>query len=122
MIKMSTQTMTTKRNPAESMVSTWRHDRSQWSFWHWMIEFLGLHLIDLDNEVPVFSKKDKIPVIREWTVHLWILLHATIPLALHHIYTTYTGRNLSLIGAFALYSSFFKLNGIHEMHIMRRLG
>ncbi|KAJ6180262.1 hypothetical protein N7519_010723 [Penicillium mononematosum] len=118
---MSKQTTTT-RNPADSMVSTWRHDRSQWNTYHWMIELLGLHLIDSDAEVPIFSKKDKIPAIREWTVHLWILLHAAIPLAIHHAYTIYTGKNMSLIGAFALYSSAFKLNGIHEMHIMRRLG
>ncbi|KXG54698.1 Fatty acid hydroxylase [Penicillium griseofulvum] len=117
---MSTQTI--KRNPADSMVSTWRHDRSQWNSSHWMIELLGLHLIDFDAEVPVFSKKDKIPTIREWTVHLWILLHAAIPLALHHVYTAYTGLNMHPIAAFALYSSAFKLNGIHEMHIMRRLG
>jgi hypothetical protein len=119
---MSSQTTTLKRNPADSMASTWRHDRSQWSVWHWMIELLGLHLIDLDGEVPIFAKTDKIPVVREWTVHLWILLHAAIPLVLHHAYTAYTGKNLGLIGAFALYSSAFKLNGIHEMHIMRRLG
>ncbi|KAJ5473612.1 hypothetical protein N7475_003178 [Penicillium sp. IBT 31633x] len=119
---MSTQTTTMKRDPADSMVSTWRHDRSQWNSWHWMIEFLGLHLVDFNVEVPTFSKTDKIPVIREWTVHLWILLHAGIPLVLHHAYTTYTGHNMNLIAAFALYSTAFKLNGIHEMHIMRRLG
>ncbi|CAI7656461.1 unnamed protein product [Penicillium pancosmium] len=119
---MSTQTGTVKRNPADSMVSTWRHDRAQWGPWHWMIELLGLHLIDLKGEVPVFSKKEKIPAIREWTVHLWIVLHAMIPLALHHAYTAYTGQNLGLLAAFGLYSTAFKLNGIHEMHIMRRLG
>ncbi|KAJ5964682.1 uncharacterized protein N7479_004558 [Penicillium vulpinum] len=113
---------TIKRNPADSMVSTWRHDRSQWKFSHWMIELLGLHLIDFDVEVPIFSKKDKIPVMREWTAHLWILLHAAIPLAIHHAYTIYTGQNMHLIAAFTLYASAFKLNGIHEMHIMRRLG
>ncbi|KAJ5170701.1 Fatty acid hydroxylase [Penicillium coprophilum] len=119
---MSIQTTTVKRNPEDSMVSTWRKDRSQWNFSHWMIELLGLHLIDFDAEVPIFSKKDQIPVIREWTVHLWILLHAAIPLTLHHVYITYTGQNLHPIAAFALYSSAFKLNGIHEMHVMRRLG
>ncbi|KAJ5503056.1 hypothetical protein N7463_005930 [Penicillium fimorum] len=119
---MSTQTTTIKRNSADSMVATWRHDRSQWNFSHWMIELLGLHLIECDPKVPIFSKKDKIPAIREWTVHLWILLHAAVPLVLHHAYTTYAGQNMHLIAAFALYSSAFKLNGIHEMHIMRRLG
>lgn len=118
---MSTQT-TTKRNPADSMVSTWRRDRSQWNIWHWGIELLGLHLVDLDKEVPIFSKKDKIPAVREWSLHLWILLHAMIPLALHHAYTIYTGHNLHPVAAFALYSGAFKVNGIHEMHIMRRLG
>lgn len=120
---MSTQTTTTtKRNPADSMVSTWRRDRSQWTFWHWMIELLGLHLNSLDKDPPVFSKKDKIPAMREWTLHLWIVSHALIPIILHHAYTSYTGQNLGVIGAFALYSSAFKLSGIHEMHIMSRLG
>ncbi|KAJ5242597.1 uncharacterized protein N7469_000924 [Penicillium citrinum] len=119
---MSTKTTTMKRNPADSMVSTWRHDRTQWGLWHWMIELLGLHLIDLKGEVPVFSKKQKIPAVREWTLHLWILLHAAIPLALHHAFVKYTGQNLGLLAAFGLYSTAFKLNGIHEMHIMRRLG
>lgn len=118
---MSTNTPT-KHNAGDSMVSTWRHDQSQWTISHWMIELLGLHLIDSDREVPIFSKKDKIPAMREWSLHLWILLHAAIPLIVHQAYTTYTGSNLDVISAFALYAGAFKLNGIHEMHIMRRLG
>ncbi|KAJ5714235.1 uncharacterized protein N7483_011416 [Penicillium malachiteum] len=116
------QKPTHTRNPQDSMVSTWRHDQSQWTFWHWMIELLGLHLIDLDRPVPIFSESDKIPAVREWTLHLWILLHASIPLVLHHIYVSYTNSTLNLLATFALYSTAFKLNGIHEMHIMRRLG
>lgn len=53
-----------------------------------MIELLGLHLVELDGEVPIFSKGDKIHAVQEWTLHLWILLHAAIPLVLHHAYTT----------------------------------
>lgn len=118
---MSTKT-TPMRDPRDSMVSSWRNDRSQWNIYHWTIELLGLHLIDPDKEVPVFSKKDKIPAVREWTLHLWIVLHALIPVALHYTYTVYTGKNLNFIGAFALYATAFKLIGVHEMHIMRRLG
>jgi len=66
---MASQATILKRNPADAMVSTWRHDRPQWSYWHWIIELLGLHLIELDGEVPIFSKKDKIPAVREWTLH-----------------------------------------------------
>ncbi|KAJ5248890.1 hypothetical protein N7468_000341 [Penicillium chermesinum] len=119
---MSTEINKTKRNHGDSMVSTWRNDKSQWGLWHWVIELLGLHLIDLKKEPPIFSKSEKIPAVREWTLHLWILLHAAIPLAIHHAYTAYTGQNLNVLAAFALYSTAFKLNGIHEMHIMRRLG
>ncbi|GAD93411.1 hypothetical protein PVAR5_2021 [Paecilomyces variotii No. 5] len=124
---MSTQPPTTattvpKRNPADSMVSTWRHDRSQWGMWHWMVELLGLNLVNEDGEVPVFSKTDKVPASREWAAHLWILSHAAIPLVLHQAYVMYTGNNLNMIAAFALYSTFFKLNGVHEVNIMRRLG
>jgi hypothetical protein len=119
---MSTLKTILKRSAADSMVSTWRHDRSQWGLWHWVIEVLGLRVVDINAEVPVFTKKDKIPVIRQWTVQLWILLHALIPLGLHHAYTTYTGKNLNLIATFALYSAAFKLNVIHEIQIICRLG
>ena len=119
---MSTQRTPIKSNPADSMVSTWRHDPSQRNFWHLIIELFGLHLVALNVEVPVFSNKDKIPAVREWTLHLWILLHAAIPLVLHHVYTTYTDQNLNLIAAFVLYSSAYKLHAIHGMHVLRRLG
>ncbi|KAJ5946704.1 hypothetical protein N7454_003543 [Penicillium verhagenii] len=108
-----------KVNPEDSMASTWRQDQSQWTFWHWMIEILGLHLIDLNTEVPVFSKKDKIPAMREWTppsLDPTARRHPTRPAP--HLYS----HNLNLLATFALYSTAFKLNGIHEMHIMRRLG
>lgn len=124
---MATQTETTTTTPntrhPDSMVSTWRHeDRSKWNIWHWMVELLGLNLVDLDSDVPVFSKTDKIPYVREWSLHLYILIHAAIPMILHHAYVSYTGHNLGLVGAFTLYALGFKAFGIHEINIMRRLG
>lgn len=114
--------VSTTRNHPDSMVSTWRHDRSQWNIWHWLVELLGLNLVALDKEVPIFSKSDKIPAVREWSLHLFILMHAAIPLVLHHAYTIYTGQNLGVMATFALYNVAFKAFGIHEINIMRRLG
>lgn len=115
--------ITTKGNPRDSMISTWRRgDRSQWTFSHWLLDILGTHLKPIDGNVPVFSKSEKISSVREWTLHLWIMLHALIPHTLQHIYTTYTGRNLNAVAVFFLYSTTFYGTGIHLVQTIRRLG
>ena len=79
---IATQT-TRKDNLHDSMISTWRNtDRSQWTSSHWLLDLLGTHLKPSDGEVPIFSKKEKIQSVREWTVHLWILFHALFPYVL----------------------------------------
>lgn len=119
---MTTQTAT-KGNPRDSMISTWRDDdRSQWTFSHWLLDILGTHLKPSDGEVPVFSKEEKIPSVREWTAHLWILFYALIPHVLQQIYITYTGRNLDPIAVFGLYSMAFYGTGIRLVQTIRRLA
>ncbi|CAL5869404.1 uncharacterized protein PFLUO_LOCUS3633 [Penicillium psychrofluorescens] len=119
---MTTQTTTTG-NARDSMASTWRDgDRSQWTSSHWLLDLLGTRLKPTHREVPVFSKDEKIPFVREWTVHLWILLHALIPHVLHQAYMTYTGRPLHPLAAFWLYTTTFYGTGVHLVQTIRRLG
>ncbi|OJZ83669.1 fatty acid hydroxylase superfamily protein [Aspergillus piperis CBS 112811] len=113
----------THPNPKDSMKSTWRRlDRAEWSVWHWFFEILGVHPSNLDKEVPVHPKTEKVPYMRSWSQHLWILYHALLPLAVHHVYVSYTGHNFTAVGAFILYSVAFKLIAIHQLQVMRRMG
>jgi sterol desaturase/sphingolipid hydroxylase (fatty acid hydroxylase superfamily) len=109
-------------NPNYSMKSTWRRDRSQWTYFHWLYEILDVHPSDLDVEVPVHSKEDPMPYLSQWQMHRWVLVHALIPLAIHHAYVTYTGRNLSPVAAVFFYSIAFKLTGIREIRMLRHLS
>ena len=105
------------------MKSTWRRiDRAQWTIFHWFYELLGIHPVELDQEVPVHAKKDKVPHVPDWSMHRWVILHTIIPFALHHAYVVYTGQNLGPIGAFFFYSAAFKAIAIHKLHVLRRLG
>lgn len=111
------------RNPKDSITSTWRRwDRSQWNAGHWLFELLYAHHVNLDQQVPVHPKTDKVPYAPEWQFHRWVLLHALIPLALQQAYIHYFGRNLSPLAAYGLYFLFMKLNAVHQLHVLRRAG
>lgn len=115
--------MSFQPNPKDSMKSTWRRlDRGEWSLAHWFYEILGIHPVALDKDVPIHPKEEKVPWMSEWYTQRWVLVHAFIPLAIHHVYTAYTGHNLSAIAAFVFYSIAFKAIAIHEIHVLRRLG
>lgn len=116
-------TMTTTRNPKDSMESTWRQwDRNQWHISHWFLELLNIHHVDLDENVPVHQKTDKVPYAPEWQFHRWVLIHAFIPLALHQAYTAYSGHNMPTAVAYVYYSLSLKAIGIHQLHVLRRVG
>ncbi|PYH40697.1 sterol desaturase family protein [Aspergillus saccharolyticus JOP 1030-1] len=113
----------THPKPQDSMKSTWRQiERKQWRYPHWMIELLGIHHINLDQEVPVHAKDAKMPYLPEYSLHRWILWHALLPLLVHQLYVTYTGHAMSRVGAFVFYSVAFKLIAVHQLHVLRRLG
>lgn len=115
--------MEIQRNPKDSMRSTWRRSpRSEWTIYHRLIDRLDVHHVFLDKPVPVHSKDDPVPYLPDWQMHRWILIHAVIPLAIHHAFVYFTGRNLSVIGAFALYHVFLTFNSVREIQILRRLG
>ncbi|KAI9038412.1 sterol desaturase family protein [Aspergillus affinis] len=115
--------MSFQPNPKDSMKSTWRRlDRGEWTFSHWFYEILGIHPSILDKEIPIHPKEDMVPWVPEWHLHRWVLVHSFIPLAIHHVYTAYTGHNLSPLAAFVFYSVAFKAIAIHEIQVLRRLG
>src|SRR3954451_21503727 len=81
------------RNPKDSMKSTWRSwNRSQWTFGHWLLEYLNVHHVELDQEVPVHQKTEKVPYAPEMQFHFWIVLHAGLPLILHQLYIIFFGH------------------------------
>lgn len=115
----------TKRNgpnPKDSMKSTWRRDKSQWGLEHYFLHFVNGFATELDKDVPVHPKTDKVPRLSDLSCHIYILLHAAWPMALQYAYTWYTGYGMNPIAAFFLYTLAFRLNVIHEVHIIRRLG
>ncbi|KAE8155151.1 hypothetical protein BDV25DRAFT_38065 [Aspergillus avenaceus] len=115
--------MSFQPNPKDSMKSTWRKlDRADWTIFHWFYELLGIHPIALDKEVPVHEKTEKVPYVPEWHLHRWVIVHAFVPIAIHHLYTLYTGHNLSPLAAFLFYSFSFNAIGVHELHALRRVG
>ncbi|KAJ9249447.1 hypothetical protein DTO207G8_6714 [Paecilomyces variotii] len=117
-------TATAPRNPKDSMKSTWytSPNRSSWTIHHWFYELLDLYPLDPNRPVPIHKKTDKVPYAAAWPQHRWILLHVGIPMLLHQLYVYYTGNNLNSIAAFIYYSVCFKLIGIHEIQVLRKMG
>lgn len=123
---MSTSTSTTTvvgRNPKDSIKSTWQGaDKKQWTPWHWFFEILQIHPVDLDRPVPVFAKTDKIPNASMYHVHKWILSYAAVPMLIHYAWMQYTGNQLSLLWAFALYGGWLNITALREIQVIKNLG
>lgn len=113
-----------KQNPKDSTKTTWHKsaDRSQWSIAHYFFHLLDLLPADSQTEVPKYSKDDKVPALKEWKLHFWIVSRTLIPLALHYAYVKYTGNTVHPLAAFAFYSVAVKLFGINVMHMLRRVS
>jgi sterol desaturase/sphingolipid hydroxylase (fatty acid hydroxylase superfamily) len=119
----STTKMASKANPKDSMKSTWRQSpKSGWTQAHWFFQHLGIHPTDLDKEIPVHPKTDKIPYTPEWHLLRWVFFHACLPLALHQLIVSYVGYNLSALQALLFYTLAFKAIAIHELHSLRRIA
>ncbi|KAI9370999.1 hypothetical protein BJX61DRAFT_55746 [Aspergillus egyptiacus] len=115
--------MDTTVNPKDSIKSTWRYgNRDEWTIYHRLIDYLNIYPVDTDREVPVHSKDEKIPYMPQWSVHRWILFYSAIPLLIHQVYSSYTGRALGPIAAFNYYFFWFNIIVIHEACLMRGLG
>jgi hypothetical protein len=114
--------METQQNPKDSMKSTWRTDKSQWGFWHYLYDWFGIQPSFIDREVPIHSKDDSIPLLSDWEMQKWIIFHASLPLALQQLMVYLTGYNFGRFGAFLYYSLWFKAIAIHQIISMRHLG
>ncbi|KAE8361874.1 hypothetical protein BDV27DRAFT_166546 [Aspergillus caelatus] len=111
------------QNPKDSMKSTWRRwDKSQWTLSHKLFEHANLYHVDLDREVPVHSKQEKVPYVSDWSLHRWIIFHASIPLILHQLYVYLTGQNFGPIIAFAFYYYTTRIFTSRELRNLREMG
>lgn len=110
------------RNPKDSMKSTWRTDRSQWNYGHWLIHIFNIYSTDPKKPIPVHQKNEPLPWFTQWSLNRWILWHAIWPVAGHWIYCKQTGNNFSPMFAFFYYMLCFQLNAIHQLWVLRRLG
>lgn len=114
--------MDTKANPKDSMKSTWRQaSKDQWNMNHYLLDFLNAHPVDLNQKVPVHEKQDKVPYLPQWSLHIWVLFYAAIPLAIHQA-CMYAGYTLGPFAAFNLYCAAFNGIVIYQVQILRRLG
>ncbi|KAH8429594.1 sterol desaturase family protein [Aspergillus melleus] len=115
--------MTTRPNPKDSMKSTWRvGNRDEWNINHWALEILNAHPIALDQEVPVHSKDEKVPFMPQWSLHRWVLFYSALPLLLHQLYMSYTGKTLGPFAVFNLYFFAFNATVLYQVQVLRRLG
>ena len=115
--------MDTKANPKDSMKSTWRRlPQDQKNFNHKIIDLLNVHHVNLEQEIPVHTKDEKVPYLLQWSMNLWVLFYGAIPLLIHQGYAEFTGKNLGPFAAFTLYFLAFNLFVIYEVHILRRMG
>lgn len=115
--------MDTTGNFKDSMKSTWRTGpRDQWNIHHWALDVLNVYPVELNKEVPIHSKEEKIPYLSEWSIHRWILFYAALPLLLHQLYGAYSGNYLGPIATFWLYFIAFNAVIIKEVKAFRRLS
>lgn len=125
----STTTTTTgtnalpKGNPKDSMKSTWRTDRTQWTtIDHHLFSIFNLFHYNLNEPIPVHAKTDPVPYLTMWSTDLFVVLHALWPMGLQYAWIHWTGHNLSPYAALFLYIIAFESNSIYLVQIMRRLG
>ncbi|KAL2825894.1 hypothetical protein BJY01DRAFT_256130 [Aspergillus pseudoustus] len=115
--------MSARPNLQDSMKSTWRRqDKSQWTFWHKILDSIDAHHVELDKKVPVHQKDEKIPYIPDWNAHRWILIYTGIPLSLHELYVRWRGSNFGPIIAYFFYYNASRLTTIREIRSLRTLG
>lgn len=97
--------------------------REQWNYVHWSIELLDVHHVSLDLDVPIHSKEEKIPYLPPWSVHIWILFHASIPLIIHQAWVSFVNPNgLGNFATFILYFFAFNTIIVRQARAHRRLA
>ncbi|KAJ5651040.1 uncharacterized protein N7484_004763 [Penicillium longicatenatum] len=109
-------------NPRDSMKSTWRQDKSQWSIPHKILEKINLYHVDLDREIPIHAKTEKLPYLPDWQMHRWILFYACLPLMVHQLFVSLTGYQFHPVIAFIYYYQAARLFAFRELRSIRELG
>lgn len=110
-------------NPRDSMKSTWRRqDKSQWTIWHKILDSVDVHHVDLDKEVPVHQKTEKIPYMSDWYLHRWIVFYTGLTLALHELFIRFTGWNFGPVIAYFYYYYASRISTTREIRSLRALG
>jgi sterol desaturase/sphingolipid hydroxylase (fatty acid hydroxylase superfamily) len=110
-----------KRNPKDSMKSTWRNDKSNWGLAHHILDF-SQRQFDSDVPPPVFRKTDKVPCMPNFQASRWVLFHALIPVTIQQLYCWYTNRNFHPVAVFFFYALFMKIIAMKEVSMLRQLG
>lgn len=108
----------------DSVKSTWAlGDRSDWGINHYVIHAFNAYPITPGVAPPVHPKTAKVPYVVEWQSHLWVLVHAIVPLAIHQawLYATSTDT-LHPIAAFALYFAGFSWAVVRQVKCSRKAG
>lgn len=108
----------------DSVKSTWPlSDRSDWGINHYIIHAFNAYPITPGEEPPVHAKTDKVPYVVQWQNHAWILLHASVPLALHQawVWATDTG-GIHPVAAFSLYFAAFSWAVVRQIKCARKAG
>lgn len=114
---------TTNPNPKDSMKSTWRQwNKSEWGLAHRILNTVNAFHVDLDREVPVHPKTDKVPYVSDLSMHRWIIVHAAIPLLLHQLYVYYSGSNVGPVVAYFYYYYAARVFMTREMRGLREMG
>lgn len=106
----------------DSMKSTWRMDKSSWTFHHWLYEVFSVHPSDVDKKPIVHRKSDSVPVIQNWRLQRWVFIMASIPLVLQQLFIWIFGHNLHPVAAFLYFTVAYHAIAINELNILRRLG
>ncbi|KAF3006883.1 hypothetical protein E8E13_011045 [Curvularia kusanoi] len=111
-------------NPEDSVRSTWRRsDKKDWTYHHWIIDTLNIHHANLDESIPKHAKSEKIPYVKQWSHHLFVLFHALSALVVHQALVEITGyREPSrwIIGVY--YFIAYQVTLAQEVRILRRLA
>lgn len=108
----------------DSVKSTWPlGDRSQWGLNHYLIDLLNAYPLTPGTKAPVYQKTDKVPYFVQWQSHVWVLLYASVPMALHQAWLSITGnKSFHPIAAFALYFVAFSWTVVRQIKCGRKVG
>ncbi|KAL3603100.1 hypothetical protein FPOAC2_07417 [Fusarium poae] len=111
-------------HPKDSIKSTWPlGNKSEWGVSHHIIHALNTYPIGPGEDVPVHKKTDKMPYFSQWQNHVWVLLHAFAPIAIHQALLSCAHQDaLHPVPVFLLYFATFSWTVVREVKAARKLG